>query len=74
MFLKLIETYLIKGEEEKGFLLLKIVLNELRSNKDENLLFYLQLISEMYADYGSVSSCMDYINILKSTLKIILQL
>ncbi len=69
MFLKLIETYLIKGEEEKGFLLLKIVLNELRSNKDENLLFYLQLISEMYADYGSVSSCMDYINILKKYFK-----
>lgn len=69
MFLKLIETYLIKGEEEKGFLLLKMFTNELKTDNNDDVLFYLHLISEMYANYGSVSSCLDFIKILKRDFK-----
>ncbi|MEO0280772.1 MAG: hypothetical protein ABIN05_00290 [candidate division WOR-3 bacterium] len=69
MLLKLIETYLIKGEEEKGFLLLKMFINELKTNNNDNVLFYLHLISEMYANYGSVPSCLDFIKILKRDFK-----
>jgi|GEM_PF-4006064 tetratricopeptide (TPR) repeat protein len=66
MMIDISSGYMSMGMKEKSFFLLKVILGELKKNKQLlNMENVLERVSDIYIDYGSSRECMDFISFVK---------